>query len=237
MRMYVLFVAVAGSLALAASVMDLSRQPLNWTKIVALAALSGWATVPLYRVNGRVSPIAETFIMAATLMFGASVGAMAAFVVAGAMFLKITYLGARPRLIPLVFSLTSPPLIVWMAAYATGRGTPLIYSGTVDAAFVLNIAAFSACYFLLTTWSLALVVGLQTAVSPTRLWYGLKDLAIAYAAGAIVAAMLCIFGLTLWVLGFILPLLCVIHIACSWQSHGKEILALQAQRNTALRQE
>src|SRR5262245_48760039 len=77
-QIYVAIVVGVGLYAVAVSLIDVGRRPLDWQhfkwlKLALLTLASGWLSVKLPSVSASIS-ISETFVFAGTLLFGPSVG-------------------------------------------------------------------------------------------------------------------------------------------------------------------
>ena len=135
-RTFLAAVILAGSFALALSLMDLSAQPIapQWLMLVALTGVSGWATLRLRAIPASFS-ISDTFTIAAALLFGPAAGAVTVAVDALVMSLRLAAGGRQPARVRVLFNVTVPPLTMWIAAqvFFTSAGVgPLAHApGTI----------------------------------------------------------------------------------------------------------
>ena len=72
-RVYITVIVVAGTLAVAASVYDLTVAPPSrqWLVLAGLAFLTGSFSIKLPSISARIS-VSEAFVFAAVLLFGPS---------------------------------------------------------------------------------------------------------------------------------------------------------------------
>jgi putative nucleotidyltransferase with HDIG domain len=219
-QLYVFAVAAAGLAAIVWAVADVLGHPWTsahiWLSLAAFTFLSGWLSVKLPAVDATIS-ISETFVFAGTLLFGASIGVLLSVLDVLAICLKHGWLKGRLRWQQVIFNFGAPPVSIWCAARVTGmfpRGTLQL-----DTRFVLALAIFTALYFLLNSWLVALAVALEKRSSPIRIWRtSFTELSVNFAAGASIAAFLVVneSHLNLAFLGVILPLLLVIYFTYQW---------------------
>ena len=220
-HVYVITVAILGFVTVALSVIDLLRQPVeshkDWLSLVAFTVISGWLSVKLPSVNASIS-ISETFVFAGTLLYGPSVGVVLLVIDAAALCTKHGWVYGRLRWQQLLFNLSAPPLAIGCAAWLMGIHGP-IKDFKLSFDFILLLGAFTAVYFLLSSWLVTLVVAFEEKSSPLRIWWtSFTELSVNFAAGASIAAFLVVNadGIDLTFIGVVLPLLLVIYFTYQW---------------------
>jgi putative nucleotidyltransferase with HDIG domain len=180
----------------ASSVYALLQQPpgRQWALILGLTLLTGSFSVKVPSINARIS-VSETFVFVAVLLFGPSAGTITVLFEALVVILWMTPAG-RP-LHRLVFNLSAPAVAIWIAAHAfylfpgierySIRATPL-------SQLLPPLTGFTALYFLLNSWLVAVVVGIERQESPLRIWWTkFTWLSVNYFSGASVAALIVTF--------------------------------------------
>lgn len=218
---YVFTVVALGLVVIALSAVDLLSQPPDsykkWLPLAAFAFLSGWLSVKLPSVSASIS-ISETFVFAGTLLYGPSVGVLLLVLDALALCTKHAWIRGRLRWQQVVFNLTAPPLSIWCAAWLAGITQPL-QTFQLNLEFIFVLGAFTALYFLLSSWLVTFAVALEQNTSPLRIWWtSFTELSVNLAAGASIAAFLVVNtqGIDLTFIGVVLPLLLVIYFTYRW---------------------
>jgi hypothetical protein len=187
----------------------------QWTLIAALTLLTGSFSVKVASINARIS-VSETFVFVAVLLFGPSVGTITVLLEALVVILWMTPAGRPPH--RLLFNLAAPAVAIWTAAHAfylfpgvepySIRTTPLHQ-------LLLPLTGFTALYFLLNSWLVAVVVGIENHESPLTIWWTkFTWLSVNYFSGASVAALIVTFmrELDSTALLIIVPLLVVSYL-------------------------
>ena len=192
---YVLTVALFGLLVVIRSATDLIPQLSQaswrgqWLSLVGLTLVSGLLPVTLPTVNVSIS-VSETFVIAGTLLFGQAGGTVLVFLDALVISTRLTW-SRRLRWEQVFFNLAAPPLSIWTAALVVGIRPLFETAPAFNTSFVLTLATFALLYFLLNSWLLAIAVALQQRTQPHRIWWAhFRELAVNYAAGASIAALL-----------------------------------------------
>jgi putative nucleotidyltransferase with HDIG domain len=229
-----LFVACCGAAAVAVSAVELQQQGQDyrtqWASLVALTVVSGLLPVTVRSHHITVS-ISETFVIAGTLLFGRSGGTV--LVLLDALFISLYLFWSRGlRWQQVIFNLSASPLSIWTAA-SLARIEPR-FKTELDAWFVLQLAAFTALYFLLNTWLLTFALALQQRLRPMAIWWKhFREVLLNYAAGGSIAALLVFNSREVrpeFILA-ILPLLIVMFLTYRWSNQRLEA---ERERNIEL---
>jgi putative nucleotidyltransferase with HDIG domain len=192
---YVAVVAVCGIIAICHAVATLYYHPIGWrwTLLALLTLVSGSATVRLPSLPATIS-ISETFVFTSVLLFGPSAGTLT---VALDAFVISVWLASRGHpFYRLVFNITALPLALWLAAhifYLVWDTAPLhsVKQSVEITSLLPPLALFTAVYFLLNSWMIAVAIALERHVSPLQVWRkNLAWLSLNYVGGASVAALL-----------------------------------------------
>jgi putative nucleotidyltransferase with HDIG domain len=194
----------------------------DWLSLLALTFISGWLSVKLPTVSASIS-ISETFVFAGTIMFGSSVGTVLVLLDAIVLCTKEAWVRRRLRWQQVVFNLAAPPLSIWVAAWAAGvTQAPT----SLDAPFLLELALFTAFYFLLNSWLVTFAVALEQRVAPFKVWWNnFTEIFVNFAAGASIAAFVVVYAknqVDLAFIGVIVPLLLVIYFTYRWSTRRVE---------------
>ena len=221
-RTFLAAVILAGSFALALSLMDLSAQPiaLEWLMLVALTAVSGWATLRLRAIPASFS-ISDTFTIAAALLFGPAAGAVTVAVDALVMSLRLAAGGRQPAPVRVLFNVTVPSLTMWMAAqlfFANADVGPLAHAPGTIRGVLAPLGLFALLYFLLNTGLVATAVALERRVNVLSIWRDhFAPLWLTYVGGASLAGAFVLMAVAqvidLSALMLVLPLVVVLHLA------------------------
>jgi putative nucleotidyltransferase with HDIG domain len=237
-RAYVLTVSLFGLLVVIRSATDLIPQLSQaswrgqWLSLVGLTLVSGLLPVTLPTVNVSIS-VSETFVIAGTLLFGQAGGTVLVFLDALVISTRLTW-SRRLRWEQVFFNLAAPPLSIWTAALVVGIRPLFETAPSFNTSFVLTLALFALLYFLLNSWLLAIAVALQQRTQPHRIWWAhFRELAVNYAAGASIAALLVYNARTvdLTFVAVILPLLIVLYFTYYWANKRVEA---ERDKNTQL---
>lgn len=192
-RAYVVGVVLAGAAAVAYSTFRLFQDPLDsqWIIIAALTLFTGSFSVKVASINARIS-VSEAFVFLAVLLFGAAAGTIT--VLLEALIVLFWMVPAGRPLHRLLFNLAAPTIAIWVSATVfflfSGIEPYSIHPGPLSELF-LPLAGFTTLYFLLNSWLVAVVVGLETKQSPLTIWWEqFIWLSVTYFSSASVAALI-----------------------------------------------
>ena len=190
-RAYVVGVVLAGAAAVAYSTFRLYQNPLapQWIVIAALTLLTGILSVKIASINARIS-VSEAFVFLAVLLFGAAAGTITVLLEALTVLFWMSPAGRPPH--RLLFNLAAPTIAIWLSAtvffFFSGIEPYSIHPAPLSALF-LPPAGFTTLYFLLNSWLVAVVVGLETKQPPLTIWWEkFIWLSVTYFSSASVAA-------------------------------------------------
>ena len=213
---------LAGSFALALSLIDLSSQPvaLEWLMLLALTAVSGWATLRLRAIPASFS-ISDTFTIAAALLFGPAAGAVTVAVDALVMSLRLATGGRQPAPVRVLFNVTVPALTMWIAAqlfFVSADVGPLAHAPGTIRGVLVPLGLFALLYFVLNTGLVATAVALERRASAVSIWRKhFAPLWLTYFGGASLAGVFVLMAVAqvidLSALMLVLPLVAVLHLA------------------------
>jgi len=235
---YVLTVSLFGLLVVLRSMTDLMPQlsqalwRSQWLSLVGLTLVSGLLPVTLPTVNVSIS-VSETFVIAGTLLFGQAGGTVLVFLDALVISARLTW-SKKLKWEQVFFNLAAPPLSIWTAALVVGVRPLFETAPAFNTSFVLTLAFFALLYFLLNSWLLAVAVALQRRTRPHKIWWAhFRELAVNYAAGASIAALLVYNArrVDLTFVAVILPLLIVLYFTYYWANKRVES---ERDKNTQL---
>ena len=226
-ELYVLLIFSLGVAVIYLSVLDLqSHEPswhLKWLQLAGLTLISGWLSVKLPSRRATIS-ISETFVLAGAVLLGPGVGAVLVALDAIVLCTKEFLLGRGLRREQVAFNVAAPAVSIWFAAFATGLSGPLPAAG-LSAAFVIQLALFTALYFLLNSGLVTVAISLEQREGPLKIWWAnFRELWINFAAGASIAAFAAnAKDLNLAFIGVIVPLLVVIYVTYSWSAKRVQV--------------
>jgi diguanylate cyclase (GGDEF)-like protein/putative nucleotidyltransferase with HDIG domain len=219
-RAYVSLVIAFGFAVVAYSAYQLTVQPIGyqWFLLMALTLVSGSATVKLPSVPASIS-ISETFVFTAVLLYGPAAGTLTVALDG----LVISYWMAKRRResYRAWFNMSAPAVSVWISAHLffvlAGIRPVALHPATLDGTLnqiLPSLFVFAVTYFALNSWLIALVISLETRISPLTVWWNnFAWLSLNYFCGASVAVLL-VFStpeVDIRFLGLILPLLLVLY--------------------------
>jgi diguanylate cyclase (GGDEF)-like protein/putative nucleotidyltransferase with HDIG domain len=191
-RLYVACVVLAGTAALAESVLQLYKAPLPWMWFVfaALTLFSGTFAIKVPSIPARIS-VSETFVFTAVLLFGTAAGTI---VVALDGFI-VSIRRKNRRLHRTIFNVAEPALSIWLAShlfFLLAGVQPLAQQSTVAIApLVLPLLVFTVVYFLLNSGFTAVAVSLETGIKASQVWrQHFLWISLNYFGGASVAILL-----------------------------------------------
>lgn len=219
-RAYVALVVTLGAAALASSVHSLYTDPIGeqWLVLAVLTLLTGSFSVKVPSINAHIS-VSETFVFASVLLFGAPAGTVTVLLEC-----LIIILWMKPQGRPayrILFNMAAPAVAIWVSGttfYLVAGIKP--YSRLtaplpgLEELFI-PLLAFTALYFLLNSWLVAIAVGLENSKSPTAIWWkNFAWLSVNYFSGASLAALIVTYTRTIDIstLVIIVPLLVVSYL-------------------------
>jgi putative nucleotidyltransferase with HDIG domain len=192
-KVYVAAVVIAGAAAATHTTFTLFLDPpgTQWAVIAALTLLTGSFSVKVATTNASIS-VSETFVFVAVLLFGTSAGTVMVLLEALTVIFWMSP-AARP-IHRLLFNLAAPAIAIWISATVfflfPGIEPRAIHSTSLPD-LVLPLTTFTALYFLLNSWLVAIAVGLETEQSAALIWWTrFTWLAVNYFSGASVAALI-----------------------------------------------
>jgi len=191
-RLFVACVVLAGTAALAQSVVQLYKAPLPWMWFVfaALTLFSGTFAIKVPSIPAFIS-VSETFVFTAVLLFGTAAGTI---VVALDGF--IVSVRRKNRLLHrTLFNVAEPALSIWLAShlfFLLAGIQPLAQQSTVAIApLVLPLLVFTVAYFLLNSGLTAVAVSLEKGIKASQVWrQHFLWISLNYFGGASVAILL-----------------------------------------------
>jgi putative nucleotidyltransferase with HDIG domain len=193
---YVLAVVVLGAAVLTFSVSRLYTSPLDQQFLIlaALTLLTGSFSVKVSSINAYIS-VSEPFVFASVLLFGVDAGTLTVLLES----LTILF-WMRPNGRPLyrvIFNLAAPALAISLSGHTfflISRTEPYAHAAAPAPTLpqlLLPLFAFTAVYFLLNSWLVAIAVGLENHKSPTQIWWrNFAWLSVNYLTGASIAALI-----------------------------------------------
>ena len=216
-KAYVTSVVVVGTMVLAASALSLYEDPLGsrWFVLAILTLLTGSFTVKVPSTNASLS-VSETFVFASVLLFGPAAGTITVLLEC-----LIILFWMNPQGKPLhrvLFNLAAPAVSIWISGTIFFLVAPFQPASQVSftlQSLFLPLGIFTALYFLLNSWLVAVAVGFETGQRAREIWWtNFTWLSVNYFSGASVAALLVTYikDLDLSALAIIIPLLVVSYL-------------------------
>ena len=210
-------ITLSGVAIVAYSIADLMAHPvgLEWLILVALTALSGWATL---RVPGMPISfsISDTFSIAASLLFGPSAGAVTAAL--DGLVLTYRMETSRPSFDRVMFNMAAPAIAMWIAAqifFALEGNHPAVDGPAAALRLLATLLLFGTLLFGLNGGIIAVFVGFERRMSMLSIWrQHLSGVWITYFGGifgAMLVMLLARFS-TLETLILILPLPVILYV-------------------------
>src|SRR4051812_9345124 len=165
---YIVLVIVAGTLAISESIYQLVVDPIGnqWIILAALTLLTGSFNVKVSSINAYIS-VSEAFVFASILLFGTPAGT--ATVVIECLVILLWMKREGRLLHRVLFNMAAPSVAVWTAGttfYLLSGIEPYSKTFTPLPALFLPLLAFTALYFLLNSWLVAIAVGLENGKRP-----------------------------------------------------------------------
>ena len=194
-RIYVSAVVCLGGATILYSIYQLHSRSIgwNWFILALLTLLAGSATVKLPSVPATIS-ISETFVFTSVLLFGPAAGTLTVTLDVLAISWWLTRRG-HP-FYRIAFNVFALPASLWVGAHLfywlsgiepLARTTDPVQISTL----LVPLIAFTATYFFLNSWLIALAISFETETSPFKIWTNnFAWLSLNYFGGASVAALL-----------------------------------------------
>src|SRR4051812_34796828 len=192
-RAYVALVVAVGGVTVAHSLHRLFNDPIGaqWLVLAALTILTGSFSVKVPSINAYIS-VSEAFVFASVLLFGAPAGTVTVLLECLVILLWMKPQGRPAHRI--FFNLAAPSVAIWTsgtAFYVLSGIKPYSETATPLPTLFLPLLAFTALYFLLNSWLVAIAVGLENRRSPVHLWWkNFAWLSVNYFSGASLAALI-----------------------------------------------
>ena len=217
-KAYVTLVMLAGAAAVTQSAHRHYADPLigpQWLILATLTLLTGSFTVRVPSINARIS-VSETFVFASVLLFGAAAGTIT--VLLECLIVLFWMAPAGRPVYRLFFNLAAPTIAIWVSGtvfFMASGIQPYSTHATPLPGLFLPLAAFTALYFLLNSWLVAIAVGLETRTPAYEIWWkNFIWLSVNYFSGASVAALIVTYTreLDISTLAVIVPLLLISYL-------------------------
>jgi putative nucleotidyltransferase with HDIG domain len=210
-------VVAVGALTLGLSVHALWIEPIGseWLLLAGLTILTGSFSVKVPSINAYIS-VSEAFVFASVLLFGAEAGTVTVLLECLVILLWMKPQG-RP-VYRMFFNMAAPSVAIWTAGtafYVLSGIQPYSEVFTPLPRLFVPLLAFTAVYFLLNSWLVAIAVGLETLRSAFAIWWkNFAWLAVNYFSGASLAALIVTYTqrLDFSTLAVIVPLLVVSYL-------------------------
>ena len=216
-RLYITLVVIAGASVIGHSVYELAVNPIGnrWIILALLTLLTGSFNVKVPSINAFIS-VSEAFVFASILLFGTPAGT--ATVVLECMVILLWMKPEGRTVHRMLFNMAAPSVAVWTAGttfYLLSGIEPYSKTFTPLPALFVPLLAFTALYFLLNSWLVAIAVGLENQRSSFKIWYeNFAWLSVNYFSGASLAALIVTYArqLDFSALAVIIPLLVVSYL-------------------------
>jgi putative nucleotidyltransferase with HDIG domain len=213
-RVYITVVVVAGTLAVAASVYDLTVAPPSpqWLVLALLAFLTGSFSIKLPSINARIS-VSEAFVFAAVLLFGPAAATI--IVTLDAIILSSWASSRRHSKVRAAFNICAAATAIWVAAHLFRILLPQTPTSPRLEEIIFPVAVLSATYFAINSFFIAVAVSYEKASSPIEIWkQNFAWVGLNYVGGASVAMLLVTYrqSIDLTALSVILPILAITYL-------------------------
>ena len=194
---YVWSVAIAGAIVVVYAVADVFSRPLEtaWLVLLALTAVSGWATLRIPSMPISFS-ISDTFSILAALLVGPTAGAVTAAL--DGLVLSFRMAKDRRSAQRVLFNMATPAIATLLAAevffaMSNGAARPAL-DGPLSALRLLGaLTVFGVLSFALSTGMVAMAISLAQRAPIAAIWREhLSGLWVTY-LGGVFAAMLMMF--------------------------------------------
>lgn len=216
-RIYVAIVVAMGTLVLGYSIASLLQHApsTEWLLISVLTVLTGSFSVKVPSINAYLS-VSEAFVFASILLFGPEAGTVTLLLEC---LVILVWLKAESRPIHRTsFNLAAPALALWLSStglYLFSGIQPYQQAYTPLHALLVPLLLFTAAYFLLNSWLVAVAVGLETSRSPADIWrHNFAWLSVNYFSGASLAGLIVTYSerFDFSTMAVIVPLLVVCYL-------------------------
>jgi putative nucleotidyltransferase with HDIG domain len=213
-RVYISVIVVAGTLAVAASIHDLTVAPPSpqWLVLAGLAFLTGSFSIKLPSINARIS-VSEAFVFAAVLLFGPSAATI--IVTLDAIILSSFSSSRRRSKVKAAFNICAAATAIWVAAHLFRLLLPQTPSSPQLEEIILPVAVLSATYFAVNSFFVAIAVSYEKSSSPIEIWkQNFVWVGLNYVGGASVAMLLVTYrqSIDLTAVSVILPILAITYL-------------------------
>jgi putative nucleotidyltransferase with HDIG domain len=187
LTLYVAFVILGGAAILAHSIASLpsAPHPWQWMLFGICGILTGSFTINIVSVSASIS-VADTFFIAATLLFGPGPATVAMALDTGLLSWRKNHPIER-----IVFNTVAPAMSIWIAGqvfFLLAKVPPLDQGGTPAADVIGPLFGLTIVYFVLNSGFTAVAVGLEARKSAVAIWrQHFLWLSIGYLAAASIA--------------------------------------------------
>src|SRR4030095_10416241 len=213
-RIYIAIIVTAGSLAVGASVHDLTVAPPSpqWLVLAGLAFLTGSFSIKLPSINARIS-VSEAFVFAAVLLFGPSAATI--IVTLDAVILSSWGTRQRHSRVRAAFNICAAATAIWVAAHLFRLLLPQTPSSPRLEEILLPVVVLSASYFAINSFFIAVAISYEKLSSPIVIWkQNFAWVGLNYVGGASVAMLLVTYrqSIDLMAVSVILPILAITYL-------------------------
>ena len=213
-RVYITVIVVAGTLAVAASVYDLTVAPPSrqWLVLAGLAFLTGSFSIKLPSINARIS-VSEAFVFAAVLLFGPSAATI--IVTLDAIILSSWASSRRHSKVRAAFNICAAATAIWVAAHLFRLLLPQTPSSPQLEEIIFPVIVLSATYFAVNSFFIAIAISYEKSSSPIEIWkQNFAWVGLNYVGGASVAMLLVTYrqSIDLTAVSVILPILAITYL-------------------------
>ena len=213
-RVYITVIVVAGTLAVAASVHELTVAPPNpqWLVLALLAFLTGSFSIKLPSINARIS-VSEAFVFAAVLLFGPSAATI--IVTLDAIILSSWASTRRHSKVRAAFNICAAATAIWVAAHLFRLILPQTPSSPRLEEIIFPVIVLAATYFAVNSFFIAIAISYEKSSSPIEIWKeNFAWVGLNYVGGASVAMLLVTYrqSIDLTAVSVILPILAVTYL-------------------------
>ena len=192
-RLYVALVILAGASVIGHSVYELAVNPISnrWIILAVLTLLTGSFNLKVPSINAYIS-VSEAFVFASILFFGTPAGT--ATVLVECLVISLWLKPQSRTTYRVLFNVAAPSVAIWTAGtmfYLLSGIEPYSKTFTPLPTLFLPFVIFTASYFLLNSWLVAIAVALEKHQSPVMTWWNnFAWLSVNYFSGAYVAALI-----------------------------------------------
>ena len=213
-RVYITVIVVAGTLAVSASVYDLTVAPPSrqWLVLAGLAFLTGSFSIKLPSISARIS-VSEAFVFAAVLLFGPSAATI--IVTLDAIILSSWASSRRHSKVRAAFNICAAATAIWVAAHLFRLLLPQTPSSPQLEEIIFPVIVLSATYFAVNSFFIAIAISYEKSSSPIEIWkQNFAWVGLNYVGGASVAMLLVTYrqSIDLTAVSVILPILAITYL-------------------------